>query len=99
VGCFECRSRYSSLGPISVHIVMNLVLSMQSAYTAPIIMMSQNRQAERDRLEAHNDYIINRKAEEEIRAVMNHLETQAEALIQIYQTLDNQKTQANGSAP
>jgi uncharacterized membrane protein len=78
---------------------MNLVLSMQSAYTAPIIMMSQNRQAERDRLEAHNDYIINRKAEEEIRAVMNHLETQAEALIQIYQTLDNQKTQANGSAP
>jgi uncharacterized membrane protein len=78
---------------------MNLVLSMQSAYTAPIIMMSQNRQAERDRLEAHNDYIINRKAEEEIRAVMNHLGTQAEALIQIYQTLDNQKTQANGSAP
>lgn len=74
-------------------ILMNLVLSMQAAYTAPIIMMSQNRQAERDRLEAHNDYIINQKAEEEIRAVMNHLETQAEALMQIYQIFNNQKEQ------
>jgi uncharacterized membrane protein len=80
-------------------ILMNLVLSMQAAYTAPIIMMSQNRQAERDRLEAHNDYVINQIAEEEIRALMNHLETQAEALMQIYQILDNQKTSVNGSAP
>ena len=78
-------------------ILMNLVLSMQAAYTAPIIMMSQNRQADRDRLEAHNDYVINQKAEEEIRAVMNHLETQAEALIQIYQILENHVAQANGS--
>ena len=80
-------------------ILMNLVLSMQAAYTAPIIMMSQNRQAERDRLEAHNDYVINQKAEEEIRALMNHLETQAEALMQIYQILDNHKASVNGSAP
>jgi len=80
-------------------ILMNLVLSMQAAYTAPIIMMSQNRQAERDRLEAHNDYIINQKAEEEIRAVMNHLETQAEALMQIHQILDHQKIPVNGNAP
>ena len=79
-------------------ILMNLVLSMQAAYTAPIIMMSQNRQAERDRIEAHNDYIINQKAEEEIRAVMNHLETQNEALLQIYQILDNRKTPVNESA-
>ena len=74
-------------------ILMNLVLSMQAAYTAPVIMMSQNRQAERDRLEAHNDYIINQKAEEEIRIVMDHLETQAEALMQIYQIFNNQKEQ------
>jgi uncharacterized membrane protein len=79
-------------------ILMNLFLSMQAAYTAPIIMMSQNRQAERDRLEAHNDYIINQKAEEEIRAVINHLETQNEALMQIYQILDNRKTPVNESA-
>ena len=72
-------------------ILMNLVLSMQAAYTAPIIMMSQNRQAERDRLEAHNDYIINKKAEEEIRAVMDHLETNTEMLMKIYQIFKYQK--------
>jgi len=72
-------------------ILMNLFLSMQAAYTAPIIMMSQNRQAERDRLEAHNDYVINQKAEEEIRALMDHLETQAEVLMQIHQIFNDQK--------
>jgi uncharacterized membrane protein len=45
---------------------MNPVLSLQAAYTAPVIMMSQNRQAAKDRLEAHNDFVINQKAEEEI---------------------------------
>lgn len=54
-------------------ILMNLVLSLQAAFTAPIIMMSQNRQAEKDRLEARNDFAINQKAEEEIRAILEHL--------------------------
>ena len=61
-------------------ILMNLVLSLQAAYTAPVIMMSQNRQALRDRLEAHQDFLINQKAEEEIRVVLNHLEAQNQAL-------------------
>lgn len=47
-------------------ILLNLVLSFQAAYTAPIIMMSQNRQSEIDRLRAQNDYDINVKAELEI---------------------------------
>ena len=47
-------------------ILLNLVLSFQAAYTAPIIMMSQNRQAEIDRQRAENDYSINIKAELEI---------------------------------
>jgi uncharacterized membrane protein len=66
---------------------MNLVLSLQAAYTAPMIMMSQNRQAARDRLEAHHDYLINQKAEEEIRAILDHLAAQDQALVQIYQFL------------
>jgi len=61
-------------------ILMNLVLSLQAAYTAPVIMMSQNRQALRDRLEAHHDFLINQKAEEEIRVVLDHLEAQNQAL-------------------
>lgn len=68
-------------------ILMNLVLSMQAAYAAPVIMMSQNRQAVKDRLEAHNDFLINQKAEQEIRAIMEHLEAQNQAITQIHQIL------------
>jgi uncharacterized membrane protein len=47
-------------------ILLNLVLSFQAAYTAPIIMMSQNRQADIDRERAIEDFDINTKAELEI---------------------------------
>lgn len=47
-------------------ILLNLLLSFQAAYTAPIIMMSQNRQADIDRQRAIEDYDINCKAELEI---------------------------------
>lgn len=47
-------------------ILLNLLLSFQAAYTAPAIMMSQNRQSEQDRLHAENDYEVNVKAELEI---------------------------------
>ena len=47
-------------------ILLNLVLSFQAAYTAPIIMMSQNRQADIDRERAMQDYDVNLKAELEI---------------------------------
>jgi uncharacterized membrane protein len=47
-------------------ILLNLLLSFQAAYTAPIIMMSQNRQADIDRRRSIEDFEINRKAELEI---------------------------------
>ncbi|WP_191086029.1 DUF1003 domain-containing protein [Roseococcus microcysteis] len=50
-------------------ILLNLLLSFQAAYTAPIIMMSQNRQAELDRRHAEHDYRVNVKAELEIEAL------------------------------
>ena len=68
-------------------ILMNLMLSLQAAYTAPVIMMSQNRQAVRDRIEAHNDYEINLKAEDEVRTIMMHLEVQDIALTEIHNAL------------
>jgi uncharacterized membrane protein len=68
-------------------ILMNLVMSLQAAYTAPIIMMSQNRQAMRDRLDAHNDYLVNQKAEEEVRAILDHLAAQDQALAQMHELL------------
>jgi len=50
-------------------IFLNLLLSMLAAVQAPIIMMSQNRQAARDRLQAEHDFEINLKAELEIMAL------------------------------
>lgn len=50
-------------------ILMNLVLSCIAALQAPIIMMSQNRQEEKDRMRSENDYLINLKAEMEIRSL------------------------------
>ncbi|MEY3602759.1 MAG: hypothetical protein RL169_2003 [Armatimonadota bacterium] len=54
-------------------ILLNLALSFQSAYAGPIVMMSQNRQAEKDRRQANSDYETNIKAEAEIRVIMEHL--------------------------
>lgn len=49
------------------YILLNLVLSMLAALQAPVIMMSQNRQSSKDRLQAQNDYEVNLMAEMEIR--------------------------------
>ncbi len=50
-------------------ILMNLVLSAIAALQAPIIMMSQNRKEEKDRKRSENDYLINLKAELELRSL------------------------------
>jgi uncharacterized membrane protein len=55
-------------------IFLNLVLSMVAALQAPIIMMSQNRQSARDRLDASHDYEVNLKAEIEIMALHEKLD-------------------------
>lgn len=47
-------------------ILLNLLFSTQAAYAAPIIMMSQNRSADRDRAQAEADYKTNREAKTEI---------------------------------
>jgi len=72
-------------------ILLNLALSFQAAYAAPIIMMSQNRQAAKDRLMAEQDYFVNEKAEEEVKSIMHHLEQQDEVMIDILKRLETQQ--------
>lgn len=60
-------------------IFLNLLLSMIAALQAPVIMMSQNRAAKRDRLAAKNDYEVNLKAELEIRELHEKLDVLREA--------------------
>jgi uncharacterized membrane protein len=74
-------------------ILMNLVLSLQAAFTAPMLMMSQNRQAAKDRIEAHHDFMINMKAEDEIRAILDHLTAQDRAIAELLQMLEGLQRQ------
>jgi uncharacterized membrane protein len=69
-------------------ILLNLVLSFQAAYTGPVVMMSQNRQSEKDRLAAEEDYLINQKAEEEIEVMMNHLVHQDTLIVDAIRRLE-----------
>ncbi len=63
-------------------ILLNLVLSFQAAYAAPIIMMSQNRQSDKDRISADIDHQVNTKAEVEIGLVLQRLENLEVLLLQ-----------------
>ncbi len=55
-------------------IILNLCLSCLAALQAPIILMSQNRENQRERVKSQYDYAINKKAEKEIRDIKNILE-------------------------
>lgn len=56
------------------YVFLNLLLSMLAALQAPVIMMSQNRQSAKDRLDAAHDYEVNLKAELEIRELREALD-------------------------
>jgi uncharacterized membrane protein len=66
-------------------ILLNLALSFQAAYTGPIVMMSQNRQASKDRDMAEHDYRVNERAFE-------HLIWQNDQLIQLLEATNRRPT-------
>ena len=54
-------------------ILLNLFMSAEAAYASPLILMSQNRQTERDRVQAQHDYDTNVAAKEEIETILKEL--------------------------
>lgn len=70
-------------------ILLNLLLSFQAAYTGPVVMMSQNRQADKDRMAAEHDFEVNLKAEKEIQIVMEQLARQDKLLLEMMQKIDD----------
>lgn len=64
-------------------ILMNLILSTIAALQAPIIMMSQNRKEEKDRKRSENDYLINLKAELELRSLHQKMDLLLEEQIKV----------------
>src|SRR5437763_10647330 len=67
---------------------LNFILSLEAAVWVSVVLMALNRIADRDRLRAQQDYELNVKAEEELKALMNHLMHQDEILLQIVNRLD-----------
>jgi uncharacterized membrane protein len=93
-------------------ILLNLLLSTLAALQAPVIMMSQNRKEEKDRQRARNDYLINLKAEIEVRNLHEKLDllmkeqmktlfeiqnTQMDLMEEIKGGLDNDKNNSNAA--
>lgn len=78
-------------------ILLNLCLSFIAAFQAPVIMMSQNRQAARDKHESVIDFAINYKAEQEIDDVQAHLHRMEKELGEIRQLLESARTAPDGA--
>ena len=74
-------------------ILLNLLFSTQAAYAAPIIMMAQNRQGQRDRVQAQSDYQTNLDAKREIEELQRHLssieEDKLNKIIRLLEELKN----------
>ncbi len=62
-------------------ILLNLVLSCLAAIQAPIILMSQNRQSQKDRIKAEYDYKVNRKAEKGVEDILRRIANLEEAIL------------------
>ena len=77
-------------------ILLNLLFSTQAAYAAPIIMMSQNRQNERDRMHAEQDYKTNKDAKHEIEALAIMLKSlEVDKLDKIIEMLEAQRSNSS----
>jgi len=88
---------YNTLAPKGIifdpfpFILMNLVLSAIAALQAPVIMMSQNRKEEKDRKRNENDYLVNLKAELELRSLHQKVDLLMEEQIKVlFESQENQ---------
>ncbi|HVZ97900.1 MAG TPA: DUF1003 domain-containing protein [Chitinophagaceae bacterium] len=77
-------------------ILLNLLFSTQAAYAAPIIMMAQNRQNDKDRIQAQKDYQTNIEAKQEIEELQKRLNNiEVEKLDKIIQLLQEMRAAAS----
>jgi uncharacterized membrane protein len=76
-------------------ILMNLVLSLEAAYTAPLLPMAQDRDAERARLVMQEDYETNQRAAEEVRTIRDMLEQHGRLLAKLVE----HRQSRDGSGP
>lgn len=77
-------------------ILLNLLFSTQAAYAAPLILLAQNRQADRDRRQAEHDYAVNETALTEIRATRDLTREVRSVAAEIHQLTVSQMTDLAG---
>jgi uncharacterized membrane protein len=75
---------------------MNLFLSLQAAYTAPIIMISQNRLSAMDREELHKTFLIGTKERQDVQIVLDYLEEQDQIMFSIKKEVEKIKEKVVG---
>jgi uncharacterized membrane protein len=71
-------------------VLLNLLFSVQAAYTGPVLLLSSNRAAQRDRIMAEHDYATNEKAEQLIEGILSELLRNSQATLAIAKHLDIQ---------
>ena len=64
-------------------ILLNLAMSAQASFATPLLMMSQNRQAAKDRIAAEVDYAVNRKAEEHTEKILDGIRVLEEKILDV----------------
>ncbi len=69
-------------------VLLNLLFSVQAAYTGPVLLLSSNRAAHRDRTMAEHDYVTNEKAEKLVEALMSELLRNSQATLAIAKHLE-----------
>jgi uncharacterized membrane protein len=69
-------------------VLLNLLFSVQAAYTGPVLLLSSNRAAHRDRTMAEHDYVTNEKAEKLVEALMSELLRNSQATLAIAEHLE-----------
>ena len=69
-------------------VLLNLLFSVQAAYTGPVLLLSSNRSAQRDRIVAEHDYVVGDKSERLVEGLMSELLRNSQATLAIAQHLD-----------
>lgn len=69
-------------------ILLNLLFSVQAAYTGPVLLLSQNRQMEHDRAMAEHDFVTNQRAEKLVEGLMSEIIRNSRTTLAIAQHLD-----------
>jgi len=77
-------------------IFMNLVFSLQAAYTASLVMISQNRQDEMARKMANNNYVVDLKTAREVQAIHDHLDVQDKVLADLCRDIIEMRVHKDG---